>query len=873
MIDYVKQLQTILTQSDLTPQEVKQGIILTYVIITCLNQTQGNPDVGLKQDADGLFSHINGFMGAIFWERGYDFDNPTLDQLVEVKIMMDGMTQIYAMPEDLQNALNDVYGMLVNRAKGMGGDLSAETKKILQIGDIGSASDSSGFFDEQAGSESESEPETEPVSEAASDDVESIISELPSEMESELDMALLSEYPGAGAVEASAEPAMSNESQVPSEPEFDPAKVLEDEAPVENVGSEDVAAEGSAEPEFDPADILESEPPSLSEDNAPVMSETDSMTTETSRETESEPESMSAWNSAVLSHAVETVDLTPPPTREISAETAPTPQAKPRKRSKRNKKDTENSVQASGEETKPRRRGRKRAGAKDGTTEKPKRKRNIKAKKLTIDLSAIQVPDDYMAEDSAGVEDSQGALTMTDTESQPSGSNIPAVEMSEGELQMETESQPEAGSVKIPSKPEETWSEPAVSETVESDAARTEEFTPVRESGAGEAISGMEDEPPAVESEQETGEIQSVLSDLSEVEGPISPSDDEESRNLQPDIEASEVTLAFGEQSGPESESTGEESEETLPLRETKPDQAEEYGEKDFSTLPLEEAATEQSVDIESDRSGESGESEEMLFNRDETQDELATSQEPSFAERLEQGPVPESSPSSWTEFQTEPAGGSPDRPLQSFSESESDSLSEESGAEPVTRAAETAPAPEEPIRKKGRFWMRVLVLLLGVVLGGGVSYYWFGIERAQQMKNKIQELEKQLAQSKEAQETAQSNLAQAREEAKKLSEVLNQHLAASKKPLEKPKYIKIQKGVLIYWLDKSPLRRKYYLYRAKGKKASLKKISDKPMSKNIMWLKKVSSGTWRYAVSAVDLEGNETTKSEELKLKFPLRR
>ncbi|MCK5218445.1 hypothetical protein KAR10_02910 [bacterium] len=180
---------------------------------------------------------------------------------------------------------------------------------------------------------------------------------------------------------------------------------------------------------------------------------------------------------------------------------------------------------------------------------------------------------------------------------------------------------------------------------------------------------------------------------------------------------------------------------------------------------------------------------------------------------------------------------------------------------------------PQEPALPKKRSILlpAISTLLLSLVLGAVGSYYLFGGRKAQIIQVEINQLKAELAKTNQDLETTQTELSASQEEAQKVNEDLDLQREASLQPVVKPKFIKSGPGVVIYWLDKDVMR-KYYFYRAKGRKAKLKKISDQPMSKNIMYLKKVSSGTWRYAVSAVDLDGKETELSKVLKLKFPLR-
>ncbi|MBN1594527.1 hypothetical protein JW933_01235, partial [candidate division FCPU426 bacterium] len=219
------------------------------------------------------------------------------------------------------------------------------------------------------------------------------------------------------------------------------------------------------------------------------------------------------------------------------------------------------------------------------------------------------------------------------------------------------------------------------------------------------------------------------------------------------------------------------------------------------------------------------------------------------------------------TELKTEPVpeGGmpmKPDMPEERYTEPYTDELLGADKA-PVSTAEITR---ETPSGKGGRLAL-ILAVVAGLVLGGGASYYWFGIAQSKKMRVRVQELEKQM----EAGRQAQADLAQVREEGKRLQGILDGQKKDSKQPVPKPEYYKVGKGALVYWVDDCQVKRKYYVYRAKGTKDAPKKITDKPVDKNMLLFRTVSSGTWRYAVTAVDLDGNETPLSEVLKLNFPL--
>ncbi|MBN1594885.1 hypothetical protein JW933_03060, partial [candidate division FCPU426 bacterium] len=251
MQKYVDRLQALLEKPELTLAEVKEGIISAYVIIARVNQASGNADAGLRQDADGLYSHINGFMGAIFWERGYDYDDPTIEQLAETKIMMDGMTQIYAMPEKIQSAFNDLYDYFTNRAKDMRAVLAPETKELIGLKASGAVT-TPDHAREVAPASSDNQ----------ADEIEKILDEVPSEMDSAWG-APLPPYPGEETAQKE-DPAGNIQGEPPSAEKFDPSRVLAEEPPsAEKFDPSRVLAEEPPSAEkFDPSRVLAEEPPS-----------------------------------------------------------------------------------------------------------------------------------------------------------------------------------------------------------------------------------------------------------------------------------------------------------------------------------------------------------------------------------------------------------------------------------------------------------------------------------------------------------------------------------------------------------------------------------------------------------------------------------
>jgi hypothetical protein len=130
---HLQRLRDYLSRSSLTAVEVRDGMVSAYLVVSRLNQLQGSPEVGLKQDEKGLLAHITGFMGAVFWERGFNFDAPTINNLAEIKMMLDGMAQIYAMPDTLQMALNEMCDILLSRGRGEPAIVSPAVMDLLKL--------------------------------------------------------------------------------------------------------------------------------------------------------------------------------------------------------------------------------------------------------------------------------------------------------------------------------------------------------------------------------------------------------------------------------------------------------------------------------------------------------------------------------------------------------------------------------------------------------------------------------------------------------------------------------------------------------------------------------------------------------------------
>ena len=196
-----------------------------------------------------------------------------------------------------------------------------------------------------------------------------------------------------------------------------------------------------------------------------------------------------------------------------------------------------------------------------------------------------------------------------------------------------------------------------------------------------------------------------------------------------------------------------------------------------------------------------------------------------------------------------------------------------------------TNPASEKPEKKtEGVSFSRskILWLVIGFFLGIGIAismgYYWFEFsykptkekislftEEKEKYKQKIQQLKEELKDYKVKLENIKIGN-------KRLSQVLKNLNANWDRVPEKPRYLKTNKGVIIYWYDRE-IRRRYFIYEGKGKQGLMKKITYKPSKKNFIYMLKYKPGIWRYAISALNSKGKETKKSQTLTIKFPVKK
>ncbi|MEW6516843.1 MAG: hypothetical protein AB1439_08070 [candidate division FCPU426 bacterium] len=815
---YQQGLRELLQKGRLSPLDVKEGMIAAYVLVSRLNQSQGNPSVGLQQKPEGLYGHLKGFMGAIFWERGYDFDNPSLEQLAEVKIMTDGMAQIYAMSEELQNILNNLMDYIMARARGAAATLMPEVADMLGISAESPAAEpaerelmpweepdqppESGpappqeaepaaweeqapAADEPASSEAASEPE--PVAQeresAPSGQSES---EASPETEPAWEPTIAAETPEPAAEvqsPAGAEPVFPWESTfsgseapleapvaTPNETPFPAAFETAAEAPAEETQTESPSEGSFSSPSEPPAEV-----PFLTETspNAAWNEQEFALISETDAPGQPEPEAPPAgglgsdWNFDVLTNepAGESAGEPEPQLEEVPPQTETPPPKRPRGRPRKTPAPAAATAEAEAAPVKKRRGRKPKLVLPEGMElPQPRRRRKPKQKALKIDLAAVQVPDDFMTE---------GA----DTEAP----EMPATQ----EQELETGVQPEDA---------EPMHESLSDEQLLSDITNQWQPEPVAFSPY-ESAAGAETGPAS----SETTESEPSWSLAAE---------------LEPGLER-EAAPAWDNAASAEPVQT--------------------YGVQDDAATAVELSVMPEASEPESEPEAEA---------------EAGSESEPEAAgQTAESEWSPEASPSSWREL-----GGTemePEKIASAFSQS-------------APEEPEREPMAAEPPRKRGGGAAGFVMLVLGLLLGAGGSYYWFGIHESGALKT-------QLAEAKKSVETQQQQLTQAQEQAKNLSTVLNTQREASKQPPAKPKAFKVGKGAVLFW-NETALMRKYNVYHAKGTAKEWTKVNSEPLTENLLQLKQVDKGVHRYAVAALDQDGQETSRSEELSLKFPLK-
>ncbi len=1099
MEEQLQQLRDYLAQEQVTPPEVKEAMLAAYVIISRLNQEKGNPEVGLTQQISGLIGHINGFMGAVFWERGYDFDHPTVAQLKEIKMMLDGMAKIYALPEHFQEALNDLVKAIVDKGDGRAFAISAETEALL--GQVlvptieataeetapAETADLSGEI-ETAPSTSAQAPLTEEVSLEDFDRIfgetqDSTIEEQPA-YDSNQDMVSM-----AAAETTPESPAVGERPQEPSLPDINNGSVFGDELPtatesdspmtgmdteiptensvVQEDFTEPLATDIDSEPvvadelqQAEPQPPTSTEPPSAWEENnepptaqtgspeiIPPTDDTTLGSADTDETSGNVSESLGLDESVVETNIIDFEVPAPDDEEEITEQPENTIEvvhpleriSKPKARKKTTTKTKKTAAKKAKSEAvqAPKKRGRKKKElTPEEEAEKKKRRRGRKKTKLKIDLAAIEVPEDFMSEEeeepraipdpaipridvsAAPFDDQSQANPAPEAMAGTEGSEIPAedstapsqrqinpqarplpqdqdldslmnsvdqplpseaVRVSDGtsldeiaqafeepvptfedeapaepwsmaaaEDQVTVEDLPPAPVAPIAEdqQTEPTWTEAEVSEPTADrnteSALPGEEFIEPELSPIvpGQAQSGWEASDQEDDISHQRGDDFSAFDDLplapeapareevdrafDEVTTPTPAEEEipqttafeqswEESLQMEPPVPSSEKTQDAPAQDEPgafdmlgvieESEQISDGEGAQPPVELTDDDQ---QTRPEASALPEDANKAVANTDLQVEDEG-------GLEDQDNTFSlEALTSQE---EKRLQQEVV--SDPSIFDELAKEesskdigldydlgvpaiPGSGNQqpanqaafhakagnnlveDQDQQAENEETRQRLesNEEHHDDPFNQGwakPENTPAYSQgvdlsekpaPPRRPPSAWAAMMILLLGVVLGAGGAYYWFGIEKVKQSELEIKNL---VSQVKTVTEESLASKKEIERLEKTIATVGKKKAALYTGAPLKPNYYGTDQGMVLYWLDKGPLR-SYYVYRAKGTRGTLKKVLAKPLPKNVLRFRRISQGTWRFAVSAVNENGQESPMSPVLTLRFPLK-
>jgi hypothetical protein len=159
--------------------------------------------------------------------------------------------------------------------------------------------------------------------------------------------------------------------------------------------------------------------------------------------------------------------------------------------------------------------------------------------------------------------------------------------------------------------------------------------------------------------------------------------------------------------------------------------------------------------------------------------------------------------------------------------------------------------------------------LVAGLSVGGGLTHYWNG--QFQGYKSKLDALEQEVKTVNRDKEILSNQLEDSYIQLQNVQVGLNQMnkmFTTISDPPNKPHYRLAGEGVILYWLD-GMLWRKYHVYEARGKNGSFKKLNKRSTKKTFMYLDKLKKGTYRYVITALDREGNETDMSETLEIKI----
>jgi hypothetical protein len=172
------------------------------------------------------------------------------------------------------------------------------------------------------------------------------------------------------------------------------------------------------------------------------------------------------------------------------------------------------------------------------------------------------------------------------------------------------------------------------------------------------------------------------------------------------------------------------------------------------------------------------------------------------------------------------------------------------------------------PMRKSSAFPWGILLAAVTALIIGGVAGSFFTYQM-NGYRAKWRTANLQLAAAQASNKSLDLELDKSRIELSNLRvgmSQMNKLFADQGQPPEKPNYQKLDKGIIIYWMD-GLIWRHYYLYKGQGKNP-LVKTSIRSNRKNFVVEPEVRPGVWNYAVTAVDRQGKETALSETLTIR-----
>ncbi len=240
--------------------------------------------------------------------------------------------------------------------------------------------------------------------------------------------------------------------------------------------------------------------------------------------------------------------------------------------------------------------------------------------------------------------------------------------------------------------------------------------------------------------------------------------------------------------------------------------------------------------------------------------------------------PVPEKSKSARTP-KAEPApipapAAKPKSTKPTKPESPKPVRSPESKPEPVIPVASQRPTePVRPVtRARHASWGWLVGLIVGVLVGSLLGVGWFiigpGKQKLLAAQAKAEGQIKALKTELDNERMAQMNV---RTGQKRLFELLNDFHKDWNRIPGKPNYFKPAggKSVVVYWTD-GLVWRQYYVYQGKGADGPMSRLNAEPDKNTAVLIKNLSRGINRFAVSAINKEGKETPKSEEVIIRWP---